>query len=511
MRILEASLGLFGERGYEKTSLKDIAERAELSVGLVCRYFPTKEHLALAVYDRLAGELAARAPDLTSATLADRFGDAMELKLRSLEPHRRALAALAGRALDPEARAGVLGDAAAPVRARVLGVFALVVSGASDAPRDPREAARLARLCYAAHLAFVILWLQAGPRGLEDTIALARGAGRWIAIANTMAPPELVERAERVFGERLAPPIEPEQRARAILARIFERRRVLPGVEHAPSEAALALHLPRVMDAVVAGRPLRLVLPAFPAKSPSPKKTLGPRADLAEELALRSLSGLLDAIEALHPAGAELVICSDGHVFADLVGVRDTDVARYREDLAAMLVALREPRARLFDLGDALGEGSPARLRAELVLRYAASLEALRERAERSPRHRAQLDGIHRFLVEDAHALRPEESKNRIRKETRAAAYEVVRRSEAWGALVAAAFPDAVRLSIHPQPDVSEKIGVHLVETHDAWLTPWHGCAVLRGERYVLMHRADVEGATLVEEEGRPSHLEVCG
>ncbi|MBZ0116582.1 MAG: isocyanide synthase family protein, partial [Sandaracinaceae bacterium] len=128
-----------------------------------------------------------------------------------------------------------------------------------------------------------------------------------------------------------------------------------------------------------------------------------------------------------------------------------------------------------------------------------------------SPRHRAQLDGIHRFLVEDAHALRPEESKSRIRKETRAAAYEVVRRSEAWGALVAAAFPDAVRLSIHPQPDVSEKIGVHLVETHDAWLTPWHGCAVLRGERYVLMHRADVEGATLVEEEGRPSHLEVCG
>ena len=74
----------------------------------------------------------------------------------------------------------------------------------------------------------------------------------------------------------------------------------------------------------------------------------------------------------------------------------------------------------------------------------------------------------------------------------------MIRRSDAWGALVAEAFPDAVRLSIHPQPEVSEKIGVHLVDTEDAWLTPWHACAVLTPDGARLMKRADAEAAGAV-------------
>ena len=37
---------------------------------------------------------------------------------------------------------------------------------------------------------------------------------------------------------------------------------------------------PRVREAVTAGEPIRLVLPAFPAKSANPQKTLGPLPDL---------------------------------------------------------------------------------------------------------------------------------------------------------------------------------------------------------------------------------------
>ena len=125
--------------------------------------------------------------------------------------------------------------------------------------------------------------------------------------------------------------------------------------------------------------------------------------------------------------------------------------------------------------------------------------------------HRRQLDGIHRFLVEDELAKHDDRSKSAIRKQTRARAYEVVRRSDAWGALVAVAFPAALRLSIHPQPDVSSKIGLHLLATEDAWLTPWHGCAVLKGERFELAKRATFPDAEVVEERGRPSYLEVPG
>ena len=86
-----------------------------------------------------------------------------------------------------------------------------------------------------------------------------------------------------------------------------------------------------------------------------------------------------------------------------------------------------------------------------------------------------------------------------------------MRRSEAWGALVASVFPSALRLSIHPQPDPSTKIGVNLLGVEDPWLTPWHAVAVLGRAGTTLMHRqrAEALGARVVHAGGSPSHLEL--
>ena len=94
-----------------------------------------------------------------------------------------------------------------------------------------------------------------------------------------------------------------------------------------------------------------------------------------------------------------------------------------------------------------------------------------------------------------------------IQKESRVRAYTVIQRSKAWGELVEKYFPDAVRLSIHPQACGSKKLGIKLIEP-DNWQTPWHGVAVLVDGRYTLLKRAQAEslGAHLVTRFGRPSH-----
>ncbi len=43
--ILDAAVGLFSEKGYEKTSMADIAEKVGVAQGLCYRYFPSKEIL----------------------------------------------------------------------------------------------------------------------------------------------------------------------------------------------------------------------------------------------------------------------------------------------------------------------------------------------------------------------------------------------------------------------------------------------------------------------------------
>ncbi|MCA9489496.1 MAG: L-tyrosine/L-tryptophan isonitrile synthase family protein [Myxococcales bacterium] len=501
--LLQSALELFASRGFQGTSMRDIAEHAGVSPGLAYKYHPSKEALAMALYARLADRFEGAAPDLPEGNLATRFAAAMRLKLALVTPHRGALRALAARALDPEDRLGVLGPRTWAVRSRTSGVFSLVVEGAVDRPATADERARLARLLYGVHLALIVVWTQDtepdNPRAL-GALELACTGLSLLPMAALMGGDALLERADGVFGDALATArnADDDTVVERILEILFRRRRLFSGAPWPATPAALALHRPRIARAVAQGEPLHLVLPAFPAKSPSHAKTLGALPDLAEVLALRTLQALCDEVAAAHPPGAKLTIASDGHVFADLVEVPDRDVDAYQAAIGA-IVAREELRSLdLFDLRDVYGTLPGDDARARLVERYALPVDELKARAAAHPRHASMFDGIHRFLFEDAVVLHPEVSRTQHRARTKDRAWEVIRRSDAWGALVAEAFPDAVRLSIHPQPEVSEKIGVHLVDTEDAWLTPWHACAVLTPDGARLMKRADAEAAGAV-------------
>ncbi|MFT3713983.1 MAG: L-tyrosine/L-tryptophan isonitrile synthase family protein [Archangium sp.] len=485
LRLLEAASTLFATRGFNDTSMRDVAASADLSLGLLARYFPSREHLAMAIYDRLADELATHAVELPSGTVAHRFTALMHHRLAQCEANRRPLTALLGPALDPESPLHALGPQTEPTRARVQGAMGVVVSGATDAPRDADERSRLAQLLYTAHLGVVLAALS------QRDAALARRLVEQIASGlGFLRLPLVGKRLSTLLLDRPRAPAKERNVAREVLAVLFRDNRVLAGVPHGLTPASEALHLPHVEALVRSGQPLELVLPAFPAKAPNPRKVLGPLPDLAEARALERLSELLDELGDLYTPGARLIIASDGHVFSDLVGVADAEVDRYRD---ALLKLVDDTRVRWFELSTALGDEKPAKLRAHLLEKYAQTEEQLHARAKNVPALAAQIDGIHRFLFEDEVVLRPELTKSQAKKQTRARAYEVVRRSEAWGALVAQTFPQAIRLSIHPQPDPSVKIGVNLLGVKDPWLTPWHATAVVGRAGTTLMHRADAE------------------
>jgi AcrR family transcriptional regulator len=50
--ILRAALGVFARRGFEATRIADIAEAANMSHGLIYRYFPSKEAAFVALVER---------------------------------------------------------------------------------------------------------------------------------------------------------------------------------------------------------------------------------------------------------------------------------------------------------------------------------------------------------------------------------------------------------------------------------------------------------------------------
>ncbi|NUR90929.1 MAG: L-tyrosine/L-tryptophan isonitrile synthase family protein [Nonomuraea sp.] len=295
-----------------------------------------------------------------------------------------------------------------------------------------------------------------------------------------------------------------EETAASILRVLLLHQRTSTDCEEHPCPRCLRAHLPHITRAIESGEPIRLVLPAFPCKSPSARKVLGPVPDLAERLALDFLQSLCDRVESLHPPGAELVICSDGRVFGDLIHVADADISRYQAELGAMLAG--HPALRLFDLDDHYRGIGHARMRALLEEHYADPFDVLRAEVRAGGEPLSLYRGVTRFLLEDS-AGGPG-SRSALQRDCRDRAYGVIRRSKAWGRLVGERFPHAVRLSIHPQPCGSDKLGILLMDCDDSWLTPWHGVALLWGGRYLLVKRYQAEalGAELVTVNGRPSH-----
>lgn len=61
--IFDTALKLFGEKGYEKTTIADIAKAIGVAQGLCYRYFPSKEILFDSAIDQYAEILAAQFAD----------------------------------------------------------------------------------------------------------------------------------------------------------------------------------------------------------------------------------------------------------------------------------------------------------------------------------------------------------------------------------------------------------------------------------------------------------------
>src|SRR5713226_9722709 len=95
-RILDTALGLFATKGYEKTTMREIAAEAGCSLGLAYRYFRSKEELVLSLYRRLALEFETQVNTLLPAPLAERFHRAMLAQFMLMAPHRDTLGALFG-------------------------------------------------------------------------------------------------------------------------------------------------------------------------------------------------------------------------------------------------------------------------------------------------------------------------------------------------------------------------------------------------------------------------------
>src|SRR5262249_37748194 len=155
--LYETAIQLIAMRGYEATTLRHVAHSAGVSVGLLYKYFPSKQAVVLSLYDDLSAEYARRGAAMESGKWRNRFLFALQTSLEVLRPHRQTLTTLIP-VLVGSPHEGLFAAGTAFSRIRVQNVFRDAVMDASDAP-SPKVAESLGRLLYMLHLNIILLWL----------------------------------------------------------------------------------------------------------------------------------------------------------------------------------------------------------------------------------------------------------------------------------------------------------------------------------------------------------------
>lgn len=167
--LAKTAFELFEREGFERTTLRGIGSAAGVSLGLLYRYFPSKDALVIELYDQVSLRFHERATELPQGGWATRALHLVRLSFEVLAPHRETLRAMVSSLTVPPGHPLFIpGGQAAQVR--VQEKFEEAVLGATDAPAG---AQRFGRQLYLAHLALVLGWLldrspeqQASAKGL---------------------------------------------------------------------------------------------------------------------------------------------------------------------------------------------------------------------------------------------------------------------------------------------------------------------------------------------------------
>jgi AcrR family transcriptional regulator len=172
--ILDTAIGLFRQSGFDETTMRDIASEAEVALGLAYHYFPSKEALVMAYYERVQREHRLMAQEKLKHTrsLRDRLAMLLQTKLDILKDDRKLLGALFRYTGNPAHPLSFLGKTTAPLRADCMNLFAEALE-LERLPDDLRELLPIAM--WALHMGVLLYFLYDSSPNLKRTRSLVDG------------------------------------------------------------------------------------------------------------------------------------------------------------------------------------------------------------------------------------------------------------------------------------------------------------------------------------------------
>lgn len=174
-RIHAAALSLFRKKGFDATTMRDVAAAAGVAVGAAYYYFPSKEALVLAYYERTQAQSTARAEAVFASTddVRARLGAAFHAKLDVLAHDRKLLSALFRSIADPAAVASIFGEHTRTIRDDSIDLFDRAIAPSPELAMLDATARRVLVLAlWSLHMGVILYLIHDASPKQERTRAL---------------------------------------------------------------------------------------------------------------------------------------------------------------------------------------------------------------------------------------------------------------------------------------------------------------------------------------------------
>jgi AcrR family transcriptional regulator len=213
--ILETAMRLFQERGYDRTTMRAVAQEAGVSVGNAYYYFSGKEHLIQGFYDRIGAEhKAAVRPVLDRETdLQARLAGVLKAWLDVAEPYHEFAAQFFKNAADPDSPLSPFSPDSKAPREEAIGIFREVLSGSkAKVPAELKDT--LPELMWLSEMGLVVYWVFDRTPGRERSYRLAERGARLttlgVSLARFRVLRPLVREVHELFTDFLPGMADPE-------------------------------------------------------------------------------------------------------------------------------------------------------------------------------------------------------------------------------------------------------------------------------------------------------------
>jgi AcrR family transcriptional regulator len=158
-RILQAALEMFHDRGFESTTMREIAARAGVATGAAYYYFDSKDAIVLAFYDQARKDMEPRMKEALTETrdLRERLRKIIHVKLDYFAPSRKLLGALSGHT-NPQYPLSPFSEQTREIREHDIAFFERALEESrTPGPKDLKT--HLPRLLWMYQMGIILFWI----------------------------------------------------------------------------------------------------------------------------------------------------------------------------------------------------------------------------------------------------------------------------------------------------------------------------------------------------------------